>query len=231
MKSCSLRSAWMVRLFKSSTWHGGSRSPRGWSRPSPARSTSSTPTTPPLNGAVCPSTWAPCRRTNGAAPCSTASIVATRQAWTPPARPWGSPRTSKSSTPARPSSVISASPASPPRPTASGAATCPSTTPPNGSFSKNTASRMWSPRWRLKSGCPLSPSRIGCKSNGKRTSSSTPGAWPWTWSWSPGPSLWGTPCARPSWRRPCSSPACLTPTAWPSSPPGSRRRLVRSWPI
>lgn len=69
--------------------------PRGWSRPSPARNTSSTPTMPPLSGAVCPSTWAPCRRTNGAAPCSTASIVATRQAWTPPARPWGSPGQAK----------------------------------------------------------------------------------------------------------------------------------------
>lgn len=40
--------------------------------------------------------WAPCRRTNGAAPCSTASIVATQQAWMPLARPWGLLRTSAS---------------------------------------------------------------------------------------------------------------------------------------
>ena len=68
----------------------------------------------PFEWAASPNSWAPCHRTNGVAPCSMASTVVTRQAWTPPARPWGSPRTSKSSTPARPSSVISASPASPP---------------------------------------------------------------------------------------------------------------------
>ena len=33
----------------------GNTSPRGWSRPSPPRSTSSTHTMPPLSGAACPS--------------------------------------------------------------------------------------------------------------------------------------------------------------------------------
>ena len=42
------------------------------------------------------------------------------------------------------------------------------------------------------------PSLTGCKSNGKRTSSSMPVAWPWTWRWCPGLSTWGTPCARTS---------------------------------
>lgn len=142
LKSCSLRTVWMVRLLRSLTWHGGNTSPRGWSRPSPPRSTSSTHTTPPLSGAACPSFWAPCRRTNGAAPCSTASIVATQQAWMPLARPWGLLRTSASSTPARRSSVISASLAPLQRPMEAAPATCPSTTPTSGSCSKNTAARM-----------------------------------------------------------------------------------------
>ena len=45
---------------------------------------------------------------------------------------------------------------------------------------------------------PPTPSLTGCKSNGKRTSSSMPVAWPWTWRWCPGLSTWGTPCARTS---------------------------------
>lgn len=83
LKSCCLLIAWMVPLSKSLTWPRGNSYPRGLSILSPVRSTSSTLTTLPLNGDASQSLLVICRRSSGAAPCSTASTAAIRRAWMP----------------------------------------------------------------------------------------------------------------------------------------------------
>lgn len=221
----------MVRLFKSSTWHGGNGSPRGWSQAITSPEYIKHAYNAPFEwgclskymGTLPPDQWR-CTMFHGLYCGYTAGLDATGKAL-------GLPQDKQKLNTGKASSVISASPAKPSK--------------ANGQRSRNLPQHDPA-KWELfKEYCKQDV--VTEMEIEKRLSAFPVPDWVQK-QWETdliinargvavdlelvtGALSLGDTVRQTLWRRPCSSPACPTPTAWHSSPPGSRRRLVRSWPI